>query len=1839
MQTLPVLGKLNQINDGQINFKKTGIIGAQHVLAQMPPFVQALIGNGLNPRRLFVIPKVYSLAASVAKTVTDRGVRLHKSQENYLDDEPFSIHFHEDIARHWDNLERELLADIQSGEIDTLLILDDGSAAIREGLRRLNEAGKVFRSDGEALSDEFDTGRLITYSTDATCDEYDAALAQESPAFWQVFLEKGCGIAAVEQTSAGVQNMIDYLREASIQLSFPIVLVASSALKYELESKLIAEHFLSKFQGLYGVRLARTSEQNPFKLGVVGIGHIGRSQIELLQHRYGAKLQFIVYDAQPSQVEGFLRLCSQELKPIVAKTLAELIQESHAVMGCTGRDIFKDKSDEEIEALLSSLPGDLELFSASSENIEFYTLIHWAKRRIQQEGRQLPTDPLADLACSTAGKKITIHFRGYPFNFKNFDPANEDRVSGIDPDRFQFLMGALYGALLQAQYSASSASTVLLSKDSEIVSDRFFHILHPAIQRIILKAALESGSLKKGEYSKEILAIFDSAFRVAMSSQYVMRRTLETIRATTSAYGMAPEAVARHFFTIGFPVDMIERCHKATAGIAFENYGAEDRRVVVSMWNQPIANQHFVGQARWLTDIRQQLQNTSSEGLTVLTGLHGLGGVGKTYLANEIFHADDLHYFFRGWLRADSAQLLEEEYLRFGETLNLFHPHLAESEKLEVVREWFEQKRHAGWLLVYDNAQDMESLRPYLPRCGGHILVTSRNPHWQNAIAVDVMSEEDAVILVKKTIDPENRHPFHEDENAGIRELVRRLGYLPLAIAQASAYMQQKKEPISADLFRAYLSKYETSKKHLLGSSQLPPRDRHDSIYITWNMNIEEIANKNPLAVQLLVVCAYLDSDVLTEDLLRCFHQASGADISAEQLRDALALLQNYSLLKFNADTHQYAIHRVVQEVIQEQEKSEDLQARSSTLPPFFGVRSAVDLMASQLIYDQYNAKTLKGVDAILPHVRALLSVVSKNPAFKKQVSPEVLVHLMLTIGAYYIFERNDATNGILYLKQAEEIAESIHVLELQGLVCNYLGWACHLSADEDEQEIFRYTSRAISCYQSLRQGAGVIFALHTQGHVLRCSAKKFDEAQKKLEEALALARRVPSSDVGSSSETPVVDSMTLDIDNPIMRTQYRISYEVSEVLNEFGILYQAKSQYVLAEKYYHWALAMRIELAGEGPSEAVAETHQLLGDFYRERKKLKEAESHYHEALRIRQDIVKWSPSRRKVNDTLHMLGHLYEDQEEYAKAEEHFVSSLSKDICSQEAPFSTTNATRLRELGDFYKGVGQYKDAETCYSRALQMEKERFHDQPSSTISMILHRFALLYESQGDLDKAGDYHLQSLNADIALSQGKPTNNVATSLRALGNIYRKQKKYAEAETQYRKALDIELTLSKENPTAGLYDVHHAWGHLCEDQEDYGNAEAHFLSSIDMGGEHPEVQFPEELSDRLYAMGEFYEKRERDDEAKVCYERSLKIKNDLSGGAVTEGISVILYDLACLCERQGDLRKAEDYHLRSLNAEVALSEGKPTKGEAISFRALGNLCRKQARYSEAETQYRKALDIEMALSQGNPTAGLYDVHHDWGHLCEDQEAYGNAEAHFLSSIDMGGEHPEVQFPEELSDRLYAMGEFYEKRERDDEAKVCYERSLQIKNDLFGEAATAEISVILYDLARLCERQGDICQAESYHLQSLNADIALSDGKPTKGVAISSRALGNLCRTQKRYSEAEGYYKRALEVEMALAGEHPTADFSEMLCVLIDLCEKQGKLEDVVRYRAMNESLIEGLHGGGEREAGREGVASAGATTRTIDAAVTIQHWWRLRYATRRSRGVEQTARQRQGLGR
>jgi hypothetical protein len=191
--------------------------------------------------------------------------------------------------------------------------------------------------------------------------------------------------------------------------------------------------------------------------------------------------------------------------------------------------------------------------------------------------------------------------------------------------------------------------------------------------------------------------------------------------------------------------------------------------------------------------------------------IYGLGGVGKTQIAIEYSYQHRDEFDIIHWFRADDFETLLTSYVQLYNDASfraLTGLNLREETNLATistrVKLWFETCEGIRWLLVIDNADNLEKpsggaasheqqrvmIANLIPRGrSGCILVTSCDRSANGQLASDgeellVMSEDHAKAFMHKCSKADS-----ESEEAVA--LVRDLGRLPLAIEQAGGFMRE----------------------------------------------------------------------------------------------------------------------------------------------------------------------------------------------------------------------------------------------------------------------------------------------------------------------------------------------------------------------------------------------------------------------------------------------------------------------------------------------------------------------------------------------------------------------------------------------------------------------------------------------------------------------------------------------------------------------------------------------------------------------------------------------------------------------------------------------------------------------------------------------------------------------------------------------------------------------------------------------------------------------------------------------------------------------------------------
>jgi tetratricopeptide (TPR) repeat protein len=214
------------------------------------------------------------------------------------------------------------------------------------------------------------------------------------------------------------------------------------------------------------------------------------------------------------------------------------------------------------------------------------------------------------------------------------------------------------------------------------------------------------------------------------------------------------------------------------------------------------------------------------------------------------------------------------------------------------------------WLLIFDNAEDPAALAGYLPGGGGQVVITSRNPGWQELampVGVDVFERSESITLLRR------RAPQLTVGEAG--RVAQALGDLPLALAQAGAHLAD-----TATGVEGYLALLAERTAELLVHGA--PATYPVSLAVSVQIALDRLAAQSPAALVLLTLAAYLGPEPIPLTLVTT-HPTQLPDPLATVAGDPLAftaltrLLRQHGLAYIEPATLQ--LHRLLAAILRTQ--------------------------------------------------------------------------------------------------------------------------------------------------------------------------------------------------------------------------------------------------------------------------------------------------------------------------------------------------------------------------------------------------------------------------------------------------------------------------------------------------------------------------------------------------------------------------------------------------------------------------------------------------------------------------------------------------------------------------------------------------------------------------------------------------------------------------------------------------------------------------------------------------------------------------------------------------------
>jgi hypothetical protein len=322
------------------------------------------------------------------------------------------------------------------------------------------------------------------------------------------------------------------------------------------------------------------------------------------------------------------------------------------------------------------------------------------------------------------------------------------------------------------------------------------------------------------------------------------------------------------------------------------------------VWNIPARNPGFTGRDELLGAVRERLLAGDR---AVVQALRGMGGVGKTQLATEYAHRFAESYDLAWWVNAEQGGLIGDQFAALGVALGCVQA----GARLEVVRAVVlaELRQRGRWLLVFDNATDPADVTPWLAGGTGHALITTRERGWSEVAApveVDVLARAESVAILR-------------DRVTGLSEadadrLADELGDLPLAIAQAAAFMAE------TDMAAAeYLGLLRTRAGQLLGHGS--PGSYPRSLAAATDLIADRLAREDPAAAALASLCAFLAPEPIPTEVFTSAASELPGDLAARAAdplawRQTLTHLARQSLARI--DHRGLQMHRLTQAILRD---------------------------------------------------------------------------------------------------------------------------------------------------------------------------------------------------------------------------------------------------------------------------------------------------------------------------------------------------------------------------------------------------------------------------------------------------------------------------------------------------------------------------------------------------------------------------------------------------------------------------------------------------------------------------------------------------------------------------------------------------------------------------------------------------------------------------------------------------------------------------------------------------------------------------------------------------------
>jgi tetratricopeptide (TPR) repeat protein len=679
------------------------------------------------------------------------------------------------------------------------------------------------------------------------------------------------------------------------------------------------------------------------------------------------------------------------------------------------------------------------------------------------------------------------------------------------------------------------------------------------------------------------------------------------------------------------------------------------RAALPAIWNIPYPrNSFFLGRESELALIREHLQADQATALSRPQAISGLGGIGKTQLALEYAYRYHREYQAVLWAHAEGIEALVSSYVALATLLHLPERNAKEQDiTVRAVKTWLQT--HRDWLLILDNADDLNLLPDFLPPVlGGHLLLTTRaaaTGRLAHGLEIETLPpEQGALFLLRRS---RLIAPDATLEQASLRErelalqISQELGGLPLALDQAGAYLEETGTNLTT-----YWQIYQQRRADLLQRRGGLVTDHPAPVATTMLLSFGRVEEKHPAAADLLRLCAFLSPDAIPEEILTEGASLLGpvlAPVVADAflLNQAVGTLRAFSLVRRDQRGKTLSIHRMVQVVLQDAMDEAERQV--------WAVRAVLSINAA---FPTVEHDVWSQCERLLPQALAAAQAIEQYQITVEEA--ERLLHQT----ALYLQDRARYAEAAPLYQRAQRFWE-------QCLEPNHPKTARSFTSLANlYREQGKYAEAEPLYRQALQIKEQMLGAMHpSTARILSNLALLYWE-QGKHAEAEPLYRQALS----------------------IWEQQPGVTQpDIAHPLNNLALLYWKQGKYAEAESLYRRAL--QIEEQQLGPEHpAVTTSLSNLASLSREQGKYAEAESLYQQALNICKHAL--GTEHPETAEVIHDLALLWDAQGNSDEASIWYAHALAGYEKALGAHHPKTLETRKRLIA-LLNLMGQYEEA----------------------------------------------------------------------------------------------------------------------------------------------------------------------------------------------------------------------------------------------------------------------------------------------------------------------------------------------------------------------------------------------------------------------------------------------------------------------------------------------------------------------------------------------------------------